>query len=110
MMHSYSSKSLLVHLSSENVIITRTSTVLLSYYPIRMHHRMIVCSWRIAVAIPNVDQIELSKRLLTTVIQHVRSIPTFYATSMEAMDRINRYCKWKVRFAIERVKLILLAF
>jgi len=50
-------------------------------------------SWRIVATIAKLTQIELSKTTLIKLIHHLKSVPLLFSNMMEALYRINLYCK-----------------
>jgi hypothetical protein len=54
-------------------------------------------SWRIVATIAQMIQIELSKATLIKLMHHLKSVPLLFPNLMEALHRINLYCKFSFR-------------
>ena len=66
-------------------LVIRTSNIFHSLY--------LSSSWRISAMAGRKIQIELSRKILITLMQHVQSVPFIYSNMMETVYRVNLYCK-----------------
>ena len=59
----------------------------------RICNFFLINSWRIVAIVTKMGQIELSKSILIKLMHHLKSVPLLYSNMVEALHRINLYCK-----------------